>query len=239
MTAPLPQIQISPAPVAYQLVLQWVPIYAFPPLIATIPPASTILQISPAPGLSGSLEASTPSTDTPDSSPNHDSADTVPPPVANPQPCIVDTSPAVDLPSDTRALRSLASTNTQWSYLSATEPVSPPTPTSGVQSSVTPPPSQSINPTHTPRLSLDAEQHDSPASPLPTLSLTDLDPWMLPPIIPSRPVSPLFDELSNSFDTQEITEAIKSLDDTWDLDVNNNDALLRRLYQDRDVPPSP
>lgn len=74
-----------------------------------------------------------------------------------------------------------------------------------------------------------------PGCPKPDSDLPILDPWISPINISSRPPSPLFDELPVMYDTHGIAEAIKSLDETFIFDGNNNDAVLRDLYHDLDL----
>lgn len=57
---------------------------------------------------------------------------------------------------------------------------------------------------------------------------------MLPSILPSHPGSPLFDDLFPSIDGHGIDDVLKTLDDTDDPDVNNNDDFLWALYHEDD-----
>lgn len=68
-----------------------------------------------------------------------------------------------------------------------------------------------------------------------------IDPWLTPDIIISQPPSPLFDDFPVLLDTHGIADAIKAIDEPFDLnlDPNNNDNALRELYQDLDLPPCP
>lgn len=158
-----------------------------------------------------------------------------PSPVPQHQAPVNDISTSSTPPPDTRAVRELAAENSQWSYLAHTEPIFPLSSTAASQSELTPPEVQHHSPDG-PSRSVSVTTHKAtPTSPSLEPLLSEVDPWMLPSFISSRPTSPLFHDLSFSFDIQGLDDALKTLEDSPEHDDDNNVSFLRRLYNDDDL----
>lgn len=251
-TLPTPQL-----PIAYQLVLQLVPVYSAPVMI--IPAPNTIL-----PALSAPAPA-TPAIDDIPLPAEGPLATTRSPAEATPADQDSSPMPAADSPvhhlEDTPRVRlspspmdvtihQLAANYPEWHYLAATQPISPPSsPTRRASWE-----SSNHEDLHTPHCSLDnsmereeprstqeggASRTSSPitvvdSTDLMNCDLPDLAPGMLPYLLSSRTPSPFFDEFPVLMDPQSIEEAIHACDEPMDPDVNNNESAVPEPFADFD-----
>lgn len=261
MATPVPMIQSPTAPVAYHLIAQLVPVFDAPTMVTnreipTPPPPMPNMSLTLIP-LASSPQSPivlVPAIVINQEGPTNTQSDTL---LTQPgavihidsqtAACTITTTPQM-VHSDTDTIRALAANCPHWSYLTAVQPISPPSsPTTHALPETMPlhspqgadalgnemanqVPTAGNAPASQPAASDVNAQKISTPIPFP-----DIDPWILLDAISSRPPSPLFDELPVLYDTHGILDAIKSLDEPMEADGNNNESFLNDLYQDLDL----